>query len=244
MISKKIYEVMISQNENEKNYRSAVILSRLKSIVTIVLRYSDTPASYLWEVGIYYDKKNLQLKVPTFSRYLCLPQRIVLENMQREGFMELTNKPQNELISPECRCFTIPTTNDGVKLTELFANPKFTTEQTITNYVKEKKEPIVNYNLTFENKKFSIKLPPSFTFTTEFPQQNIAQPRDSNNQFLYFDPNINLGTPSYPKSERTANQNTVFIIDPTSTWMSTMEVRNGQDLLLSQLIQPQIDDDH
>ena len=240
MLHKKIAEMMISLNENETNYRSAVIGTRLRQIITTVLSFSETPAATLWVLGIYFDKKYLQIKLPTFAKTLFLPQRVVYENMLKEGFIEIPNQ-NKECLAENIRVFQLPDNKEGQNISAAFNNQKFATEVAAGTYLKERREVIVNsQNSNFDNKKNSIKLPPNYTFTTSFHQSTMPE---TTIPYLNFDIRSTSGTPAFPKVERTANPNTVFIIDPTSTWMSTLEVKPSIDVLLPQLIAPPIEEE-
>ena len=243
MIARKIAEIMIAQNDNERNYRSAVILMRLKQVVVTVLKYSDSPVNTLKDLGICFEKNYFHAKIPQFSKILYLPQRIVIENMQKEGFAEI-QKRQPDQNPPEWRIFSLPENSDGIALAALFNNTKFAIESQYAAALKDRKEPIVNHQAPMmDNKKTSIKLLSTFTFTTVFNKLSSLTPRETGTEFAYLDPiSMNPGAPTLPKIDRTANPNTVFIVDPASTWMSTLEVKMGQDMFLPQLIQPPTDD--
>lgn len=234
MIARKIAEFMLRKNQPNGNYKSICILPRLRQIVSIVLRYSDTPKTSLCEIGLIYEKKHLQIRTKDIAKLLFIPQRVLLDNLIREGLTEVPTK-QNDTYF-DIKCYQLPESQDAYKLIQMFDNSKFNIENQFLKKLDKKREQKPHKFVINDNKKCSIKLPQSFTFTTEFKKKESHEP---NSEFLNIGPQTFFyeKLPKYPEYDVPQDNSTVLIIDPTSTWMSTLEVRSENELILPGIIQ-------
>lgn len=128
MISNKIRQAMISLNRQEGTTQiTTSAIQRIKTIILIILRYSDTPIIIMNNIGISFQNNVLLLDFSKIGKVMMMSLGSIKKSLENSNFSQLDITVQNHSGS-EWRAFKIPRKGEGQSFLQVMANKKFISE--------------------------------------------------------------------------------------------------------------------